>query len=119
MKYTEDHEWLSIDGDIAAIGITNYAQDLIGDIVFVELPKIGAVFRKGDVAAAVESVKAASEVFAPVTGEITAVNDALSGEPGLVNSDPTGAGWFFKMRLTEPGELDALLDEAGYNALIA
>jgi glycine cleavage system H protein len=118
LKYTTDHEWLRVDGDVATIGITPYAQDKLGDLVFVELPSLGAKFGQGAPAAVVESVKAASDVFAPVTGEIVAVNDKLTNEPGLVNSDPTGDGWLFRIKFTDKSEVDALLDEAAYKAIL-
>ena len=117
-KYTEDHEWIDIDGDVATVGITDYAQNALGDVVFVELPEVGADFSKGDEAAVVESVKAASEVYAPVSGTIAEVNGALEGEPALVNSAPTGEGWFFKLTLSDAGELDGLMDEAAYKAFV-
>lgn len=116
--YTEDHEWLRVEGGIATVGITDYAQEQLGDLVFVELPDIGKALSKGDPAVVVESVKAASDVYAPVDGEITAVNDTLSSEPALVNSSPTGEGWLWKMRLADESQLEGLLDEAGYQALI-
>ncbi|RMB04642.1 glycine cleavage system protein GcvH [Eilatimonas milleporae] len=117
-KYTEDHEWIDIDGDVATVGITDYAQNALGDVVFVELPEVGAAFSKGDEAAVVESVKAASEVYAPVSGTIAEVNGALEGEPALVNSAPKGEGWFFKLTLSDAGELDGLMDEAAYKAFV-
>jgi len=119
LKYTKDHEWLRMDGDVATVGITPYAQEKLGDLVYVELPSAGTKLDQSAVAATVESVKAASEVYAPVSGEITAVNDKLSGEPGLVNAEPTGNGWLFKMRISNPAELSGLLDEVAYNALTA
>jgi glycine cleavage system H protein len=119
LKYTKDHEWLRMDGDMATVGITPYAQEQMGDLVFVELPSVGAKFDKGAVAATVESVKAASEVYAPVGGEVTAVNDKLAAEPGLVNAEPTRNGWLFKLRIADPVELGTLLDEQAYNALTA
>ncbi len=119
LKFTEDHEWLNIDGDTATVGITKHAAEQLGDLVFVELPEVGASFEKGDDAATVESVKAASEVYAPLAGEITAVNDAITNDPSLVNSDPMGDGWMFKMKLSDPSAAQALLDEAGYKALVA
>ncbi|MCC6887887.1 MAG: glycine cleavage system protein GcvH [Hyphomicrobiales bacterium] len=119
LKYTKDHEWLRIDGAVATVGITPYAQEKLGDLVFVELPAVGAKLDRGAVAATVESVKAASEVYAPVTGEVVAVNDRLAAEPGLVNAAPTGDGWLFKIKVTATAELDSLLDEAAYQALIA
>lgn len=116
--YTSDHEWLVVDGDTATVGITDYAQEQLGDLVFVELPEIGRSIAKGDTAVVVESVKAASDVYAPVDGEVTAVNDALTADPALVNSAATGDGWLWKMKLADPGQLDGLLDKAGYDALI-
>ena len=114
LKYTEDHEWLKIEGDIATVGITTHAQDALGDVVFVELPEIGRGYAQKDTAGVVESVKAAADVYMPISGEVTEVNEALRAEPSLANSDPLGAGWFFKVRLTDPGQLDALMDEAAY-----
>ena len=119
LKYTKDHEWLRLDGDVATVGITPYAQERLGDMVYVELPSIGATFAQGDVGATVESVKAASEVYAPVGGEVTAVNEKLADEPGLVNAAPTGDGWLFKMKIGNAAELDALMDEQAYKAMIA
>src|SRR5689334_6213860 len=116
--FTEDHEWLRVEGGVATVGITDYAQEQLGDLVFVELPEVGRVLKKGDTAVVVESVKAASDVYAPVDGEITEVNSSLSSEPALVNSGPTGNGWLWKMRLANQAQLSDLLDEAGYNALI-
>jgi glycine cleavage system H protein len=118
LKYTKDHEWLRLEGDLATIGITLYAQDKLGDLVFVELPSVGATFQQGAPAAVVESVKAASDVYAPVTGEVVAVNDKVTTEPGLVNSDPTGDGWLFRIKIADKTEFDALLDEAGYKAIL-
>ena len=114
--YTSDHEWLSIEGDVATIGITDYAQSQLGDVVFVELPKVGRNFKKADPAAVVESVKAASDVFAPITGEVLEVNDAITAEPALVNSDAAGKAWFFKMKIADKSELGGLMDEAAYKA---
>ena len=119
LKYTKDHEWLRLDGDVATVGITPFAQQQLGDLVFVEMPGIGASLDKGTVAATVESVKAASEVYAPVGGEVIAVNDKLAAEPGLVNAEPTGNGWLFKLKVRDGGELAGLLDEAAYQALTA
>jgi len=119
LKYTKDHEWLRMDGDVATVGITPYAQEQLGDLVFVELPNTGAKFDKGAVAATVESVKAVSEVYAPVGGEVSAVNDKLTAEPGLVNAEPTGNGWLFKMKIADSAELNTLLDERAYHALTA
>jgi glycine cleavage system H protein len=118
IKYTKDHEWVRIEGDTAVVGITDYAQTQLGDVVYVELPQIGRRVEQGKEAAVVESVKAASEVYAPISGEVVAVNDALSGEPGKVNADPLGEGWFLKLRIANPKELDGLLDEAAYNAFV-
>ena len=118
LKYTTDHEWLRVEGDVATVGITFYAQDKLGDLVFVELPGIGATFAQGAPAAVVESVKAASDVYSPITGEVVAVNDKLANEPGLVNSDPTGDGWLFRIKVTDKSEIDALLDEAAYKAIL-
>jgi glycine cleavage system H protein len=123
LKYTQDHEWISLDGQgdatIATVGITQFAQKQLGDLVFVELPSVGASFDKGAVAATVESVKAASEVYAPVGGEVIAINDRLTGEPGLVNAEPTGEGWMFKLKVRNAAEAEALLDEGAYQALTA
>lgn len=112
--FTEDHEWIELDGEIATVGITDYAQSQLGDIVFVEVPEEGKQVAKGDDAAVVESVKAASDVYAPVSGTVIEGNGALDGEPALVNEDPEGEGWFFKMTLTDKAELDGLMDEAAY-----
>ena len=112
--YTSDHEWLRIEGDVATIGITDYAQSQLGDIVFIELPKVGRSFKKTEAVAVVESVKAASDVYAPVDGEIVDANGALSSEPALVNSSATGDGWLWKMKLADKGQLEGLMDEAAY-----
>jgi glycine cleavage system H protein len=117
--YSEDHEYLKIDGDTATVGITDYAQKALGDVVFVELPKVGAKLSRGGVAGVVESVKSASEVYAPVSGEVVAVNDNLAKDSALVNADAEGAAWFFKIRLSNPDELKGLKDAAGYQAFIA
>ncbi|MFT4185283.1 MAG: glycine cleavage system protein GcvH [Rhizobium sp.] len=119
LKFTEEHEWLNIEGDVATVGITAHAAGQLGDLVFVELPEVGAKFSKGDDAATVESVKAASEVYCPLDGEITEINQAIVDDPELVNSDPLGDGWFFKLKLNNPADADALLDESGYKELIA
>jgi glycine cleavage system H protein len=119
LKFTDDHEWLEIEGDIATVGITAHATEQLGDLVFVELPEPGAVFAQGDTAATLESVKAASDIYAPLAGEIVKSNDAIVDDPSIVNSDPTGAGWFFKMKLTDPASADDLMDEDAYNAMIA
>ena len=113
-RYTKDHEYIRIEGDAAIVGITDYAQQQLGDVVYVELPSIGKTVKKGDEAAVVESVKAASEVYAPVSGEVTAVNGDLEGSPGTVNEEPAGRGWFFKVRLKDPSELDGLMTEEQY-----
>ena len=118
VKYTKDHEWIRLDGDVATIGITNYAQEQLGDVVFVEVPEAGARFDAGAEAAVVESVKAASEVYAPLTGEIVEGNQALADDPSLVNSDPEGAGWFFKMKPDDLSQFDDMLDDAAYRALL-
>ncbi|WP_416908281.1 MAG: glycine cleavage system protein GcvH [Polymorphobacter sp.] len=116
--YTSDHEWLSVEGDIATVGITDYAQAQLGDVVFAETPEPGKQLKKGGEAAVVESVKAASDVYSPASGEVTEVNAALADEPALVNTDPQGAGWFFKIKLSDPSELEGLMDEAAYKALL-
>ena len=117
--FTEDHEWIEVDGETATIGITDYAQEQLGDIVFAEVPATGADLKKGGDAAVVESVKAASDVYAPVSGVVLEGNDALEGDPALINSDPEGEGWFFKLTLSDPGELDGLMNQAAYNAFVA
>ncbi|MBX3577858.1 MAG: glycine cleavage system protein GcvH [Rhizobiaceae bacterium] len=116
--FTSDHEWIRVEGGIATVGITDYAQEQLGDLVFVELPEAGRAVKKGDTAVVVESVKAASDVYVPVDGEIVEANTALSSEPALVNSAATGDGWLWKMKLSDESQLDGLLDEAGYNKLI-
>ena len=113
-RFTEDHEYIRVDGKSGTVGITNYAQDQLGDIVFVELPSIGQKLKKGDEAAVVESVKAASEIYSPVSGTVYEVNLALAAEPGLINSSPDGDGWIYKLTLDDAAELDKLLDDAGY-----
>lgn len=118
LRFTEDHEWLRLDGDIATIGITAHAAQQLGDLVFVQLPDIGSRLSKGDVAAVVESVKAASDVYAPIAGEVAEINDVIVNDPSIVNSDPQNAGWFFKLKLADPKAFDALMDEAAYNKLI-
>ena len=119
LKYTEDHEWVQVEGDVATVGITQHVQDALGDVVFVELPEIGNSYAQKDIAGVVESVKAAADVYMPVSGEIVAINEALQADPTLANSDPMGAGWFFKVKLSSPNEITALLDEAAYQALTA
>ena len=117
--YTADHEWLHIEGDIATIGVTDYAQSQLGDVVFIELPKVGRSLKKAEAAAVVESVKAASDVYAPISGEVTEVNDALAAEPALVNSDAAGKAWFFKVKIADKAELGGMMDEAAYKKHIA
>jgi len=119
LRYTKDHEWVRVDGDDATVGITEYAAGQLGDIVFVELPDVGRSLAQFAAFGVVESVKAVSDLFAPLTGEVTAANDALTGSPELVNGDPYGDGWMIRMRLTKGGEVDDLLDAAAYDALIA
>ena len=114
--FTSDHEWLRIEGDVATIGVTDYAQSQLGDVVFVELPKVGRSLKKAEAAAVVESVKAASDVYAPITGEVVAINDALAAEPALVNSDADGKAWFFKIKIADKSELDGLMDADAYKA---
>ncbi len=114
LKYSKEHEWVRVEGDVAVVGISDYAQAQLGDVVFVELPEVGKQVAKGGDAAVVESVKAASEVYAPLTGEVVEINEALGDDPELVNGSPTGDGWFFKVRLGDPSELDGLMDEAAY-----
>ncbi len=119
VKYTKDHEWIKVDGDVATIGITEHAQQQLGDVVFVELPAIGEAVKKGGEAAVVESVKAASEVYAPVTGEVIAVNKELEGDPALVNRGAEGDGWFMKVKLKDKSELTGLMDKAAYDKFVA
>ena len=114
LYFTKDHEWIRVDGDTATIGISNHAQHALGDIVFAEAPEAGRQLRKGEEAAVVESVKAASDVYAPVSGEVTEGNPAIADDPSVINTDPEGEGWFFKLRLADAGELDGLMDEAAY-----
>jgi glycine cleavage system H protein len=115
-KYTEDHEWITVNGEIATVGITHHAQDALGDVVFVDLPAVGTTFAQKDVAGVVESVKAAADVYMPIDGEIVEVNEDLRNDPALANSDPLGAGWFFKVKLSNAAQLDVLLDETAYKA---
>ncbi len=117
-RYTKDHEYIRVEGDAGIVGISDYAQSQLGDVVFVELPSVGKTLSKGDEAAVVESVKAASEVYAPVSGEVVEVNSDLEAAPGTVNEDPAGRGWFLKIRLTNPGELDGLLTEEQYQEFV-
>jgi glycine cleavage system H protein len=119
VKYTEDHEWLKVDGDVATVGITVHAQDALGDVVFVDLPSVGTTFVQKETAGVVESVKAAADVYMPVTGEVIEVNEALRDDPSLANTDPLGAGWFFKVKLSDASQLDALMDETSYTAFAA
>lgn len=114
--FTQDHEWIALNGDVATVGITDYAQGQLGDVVFIELPAAGKDLTKGDDAAVVESVKAASDVYAPVSGKVVEFNADLEADPALANSDPEGEGWFFRMTLSNQGELDGLMDAAGYRA---
>jgi glycine cleavage system H protein len=116
LRYTPAHEWVSLDGDTATVGITDHAQEELSDVVFVELPEIGKSVTAGDAVAVVESVKAASDIYAPVAGEVTEVNDEAAGEPGLVNSDPYGKGWIYKLKVSDAGEVEGLLDAAAYQA---
>lgn len=118
-RYTRDHEWISLDGDTATIGITHHAQEQMGDVVFVELPAVGKKLLKGADAAVVESVKAASEVYAPVSGEVIEVNRSLEAEPAKVNQDAEGSAWFLKIKLSDKSEIDGLMDEAAYKAFLA
>jgi glycine cleavage system H protein len=118
LRFTEDHEWIRLEGDLAVVGITDYAQSQLGDVVYVELPEIGRRVEKGKEAAVVESVKAASEVYAPASGEVAEVNEAIAADPAKVNADPMGEGWFLKLRLTDPEELEGLLDEAAYQRFV-
>lgn len=117
--FTEDHEWIAVEDDTATVGITDYAQAQLGDVVFVEVPAIGASLTKGKEAAVVESVKAASDVYAPVSGDVIEANGALEGDPALVNSAPQSGGWFFRLTLADPSELDGLMDEGAYQAFVA
>lgn len=119
MKFTSDHEWLAISGGTATVGITHHAQDALGDVVFVELPEVGKAFAAKEIAGVVESVKAAADVYMPVTGTIIEVNEALRANPALANSDPLGTGWFFKIKISDPTEIDDLMDEDSYTTLIA
>lgn len=120
VKYSKDHEWINAaDANAAVVGITVHAQDALGDVVFVDLPEVGAQFAQGDVAGVVESVKAAADVYMPVSGEIVEVNEALRADPSLANSDPLNAGWFFKVKLSDASQLDALMDETAYSAFSA
>ncbi|WP_341919065.1 glycine cleavage system protein GcvH [Polaromonas sp. YR568] len=119
IKYTEDHEWINVDGDVATVGITHHAQDALGDVVFVDLPSVGSKLAQKEVAGVVESVKAAADVYMPISGEVTEVNEALRDDPSLANTDPLGAGWFFKVKLADKSQLDALMDETRYTSFSA
>ena len=116
--YTQEHEWLRVEGDVGTIGITQYAQEQLGDVVFVDVPQAGRKVAKGEACAVVESVKAASDIYAPASGEVTEANPALAETPGDVNAEPMGKGWFFKLKLANPGELDGLMDEKAYEAFV-
>lgn len=118
-KYTEAHEWILVDGDTGTVGISDYAQEQLGDVVYVEVPEVGRNMSKGDEAAVIESVKAASEAYAPVAGDVVESNEQLADNPGLVNSDPFGEGWFFKMKIADPAELGGLMDENAYKEYVA
>jgi glycine cleavage system H protein len=118
IHFTKEHEWIRVEGDTATVGITNHAQHQLGDIVFAEAPEAGRTLDKGGEAAVVESVKAASDVYAPASGEVLEANPAIADDPSIINSDPEGEGWFFKLRLADPAELDGLMDEAAYRAWV-
>lgn len=118
LKFTKEHDWIKVEGNAATVGISAFAQEQLGDVVFVELPDVGKALKKGDEGAVVESVKAASEVYAPVNGEVTEVNEALNDDPSLVNSDPMGNGWFFKITIADPSDLDGMMDEAAYKEFV-
>ena len=119
IRFTRNHEWVRLDGSLATVGITTHAQDALGDLVFVELPEPGREVAEAEAVAVVESVKAASDVYAPLAGRVTAVNAKLAEDPALVNRDPAGEGWFFKLELADPAAFDSLLDQAGYDAMVA
>jgi len=116
MKFSEEHEWVTVEGDIATIGITDFAQKALGDIVFVEAPEVGSTVMQGDETGVVESVKAASDIITPVSGEVVEINEDLETTPNTVNTDPTGDGWMFKVKLSDTGEIDGLMDDAAYKA---
>lgn len=118
IKYSEDHEWIKVEGDVGTVGVTDYAQKALGDVVFVELPPVGDSFVKGDEVAVVESVKAASEIYAPVSGEIVEINDAVEAAPETVNASPLDDAWFFKIKMSDTSELDEMMSEDGYNDFI-
>jgi glycine cleavage system H protein len=118
IRYTEEHEWVRVDGQVATVGISNHAQEQLGDVVFVELPEVGRTVSRNAAMAVVESVKAASDVYAPISGEVVEVNAALTDDPALVNGDAEGAGWFCRLKIANPAELDALMDAAGYRSFV-
>jgi glycine cleavage system H protein len=118
VRFSTDHEWISVEGDIGTVGISTYAQEQLGDVVFVEVPQAGRKVAKGESVAVVESVKAASDIYSPASGEVVEANAALADAPGEVNADPMGKGWFFKLRLSTPAELDGLMDQAAYDAFV-
>ncbi len=118
LKFTQDHEWIRVEGDVGVIGISDHAQEQLGDIVFIDPPEVGKILSKGDEAAVVESVKAASELYTPVSGEIVEVNESLGDDPAQVNSDPLGNGWFFKIRFSDPTQLDGMMDQAAYETYL-
>ena len=118
VKYSKDHEWISVEGDVGTVGISQYAQEQLGDVVFVDVPQVGRKIAKGESVAVVESVKAASDIYSPASGEVTEANAALADAPGEVNADPMGKGWFFKIKLSDKGELSGLMDEAAYNDFV-
>jgi glycine cleavage system H protein len=119
LKFTEEHEWLNLDGDVVTVGITEHAAEQLGDVVFVQLPEVGSKLTKGDGAAVVESVKAASDVYAPLSGEVVEVNQTVVDDPGSVNADPQGKAWFFKLKLDDVKDMDGLMDQAAYAKLVA
>jgi glycine cleavage system H protein len=119
LKYTKDHEWVAVNGDVATVGITQHAQDALGDVVFVDLPEVGQGYAQGEVAGVVESVKAAADVYMPIAGEVTEVNEALRADPSLANSDPMAGGWFFKLKVTDAAQIDALMDATSYEKFSA
>jgi glycine cleavage system H protein len=118
VKYTDEHEWISVDNGVGTVGITDYAQEQLGDVVFVEVPEVGRTIARGEAVAVVESVKAASDIYAPVSGEVVEANGTLADSPGNVNLEPMGNGWFFKVKLSDPGELEGLMDQAKYEAFV-
>jgi len=118
VKFSKDHEWISVEGDVGTVGISQYAQEQLGDVVFVDVPQAGRKIAKGESVAVVESVKAASDIYSPASGEVTGANATLSETPGDVNADPMGKGWFFKVKLSNPAELDELMDQAAYDAFV-